>query len=119
LCIAAQPLFAQRKNIKKPDGGSISTRFIDQTAKKLMDTAGVTGLCIGVINDNKPVYASAYGYKNKAKNELNDTSTSFYAASLAKPLFAYIVVQLAQEGVIDLDKPLYTYLPKPIPEYDN
>jgi CubicO group peptidase (beta-lactamase class C family) len=112
-------LFAQQKNIKKTDGGLISTRFIDQTAKKLMDTAGVTGLCIGVINDNQPAYVQAYGYKNKAKNELNDTTTSLYAASLAKPLFGYIVVQLAQEGVINLDKPLCTYLPKPIPEYDN
>ena len=77
LGIAAQPLLAQQKNIKKPDGGSISTQFIDQTAKKLMDTAGVTGLCIGIINDNLPVYVQAYGYKNKAKNELNDTTTSF------------------------------------------
>jgi len=119
LGIATQSLFAQQMNIKKPDGGLISTQFIDQTAQKLMDTAGVTGLCIGFINDNKPVYLRAYGYKNKEKNELNDTLTSFYAASLAKPLFAYIVVQLAQEGVIDLDKPLYTYLPKPIPDYDN
>jgi len=71
LGIAAQSLFAQQ--IRKPDGGFISTQFIDQTAKKLMDTAGVTGLCIGVINDNRPAYVQAYGYKNKAKNELNDT----------------------------------------------
>ena len=118
-CMASQLLFAQQKNIKKPDGGSISTKFIDQTVKKLMDTAGVTGLCIGIINNNQPAYIKAYGYKNKVLNELNDTSTCFYAASLTKVVFAYIVVQLAQEGVIDLDKPLYTYLPKPIPEYDN
>ena len=118
-CMASQLLFAQQKNIKKPDGGSISTKFIDQTVKKLMDTAGVTGLCVGIINNNQPAYIKAYGYKNKVLNELNDTSTCFYAASLTKVVFAYIVVQLAQEGVIDLDKPLYTYLPKPIPEYDN
>src|ERR1700733_9579984 len=28
-------------------------------------------------------------------------------------------MQLVDEGKIDLDKPLYTYLPKPLPEYDN
>ncbi len=118
-CMASQLLFAQQKNIKKPDGSSISTKFIDQTVKKLMDTAGVTGLCIGIINNNQPAYIKAYGYRNKVLNELNDTSTCFYAASLTKVVFAYIVVQLAQESVIDLDKPLYTYLPKPIPGYDN
>ncbi|HTD41763.1 MAG TPA: serine hydrolase domain-containing protein [Mucilaginibacter sp.] len=119
LGITIQPLFAQQKIIKKPDGGTITTDYIDQTVKKLMDTAVVTGLCIAVINDNKPAYIKTYGYKNKVMNQLNDTSTCFYAASLTKVVFAYIVVQLAQKGVIDLDKPLYTYLPKPIPEYDN
>ena len=84
-----------------------------------MDTADVTGVCIGIINNDKPAYVQSYGYRNLPKKQLNDTLTSFYAASLAKPLFAYIVAQLAQEGLIDLDKPLYTYLPKPIPAYDN
>lgn len=119
LGIIIPPLLAQQNAIKKPDGGSVSAAYVDQIAKKLMDTAIVTGLCIGVVNDGKPVYIKTYGYKNKVLNQLNDTSTCFYAASLTKVVFAYIVVQLAQEGVIDLDKPLYTYLPKPIPEYEN
>lgn len=119
LSISASCLFAQQKNVKKPDGGTVTTAYIDQTVKKLMDTAVVTGLCIGVVNDGKPVYIKGYGYKNKVLSQMNDTSTCFYAASLTKVVFAYIVVQLAQEGVIDMDKPLYTYLPKPIPEYDN
>ena len=108
------------KTSKGPDGGSMTAQAIDKIVKKLMDTADVTGLCIGIINDNKPVYLCkvGYGYKNKAHNTMNDTATNFYGASLAKPLFAYTVMQLVQEGVIDLDKPLYTYLPKPIPEYD-
>ena len=84
-----------------------------------MDTAEVTGLCIGIINDNKPAYVKAYGYKNKATGQANDTATNFYGASLAKPLFGYIVMQLVQEGKIDLDKPLYTYLPRPLPEYES
>jgi CubicO group peptidase (beta-lactamase class C family) len=50
---------------------------------------------------------------------MNDTASSFYAASLAKPLFGYIVMHLVDEGVINLDKPVYEYLPKPLPGYDN
>ena len=52
-------------------------------------------------------------------DELNDTATCFYAASLSKPLFTYLVMQLVDEGDIDLDKPLYIYLPMPLPEYKN
>src|ERR1043165_8366133 len=103
---------AQQRQIKKPDGKTLTTAAIDKVVTQLMDTAEVTGLCLGIINDNKPAYVKSYGYKNKATNQLNDTATCFYAASLAKPLFAYLVMQLVDEHIIDLDKPLYTYLPK-------
>ena len=36
----------------------------------------------------------------------------FQAASLGKPVFAYAVIKLAQQGRIDLDVPLVQYLPK-------
>jgi CubicO group peptidase (beta-lactamase class C family) len=39
------------------------------------------------------------------------------AASLTKPAFAAMVMQLVHERVIDLDQPIYEYLPKPLPEY--
>src|SRR4030095_7046971 len=107
------------KTNKKPECKTISTAGIDKIVRQLMDTAEVTGLCLGIINDNNVAYVKSYGYKNKATGEFNDTATCFYAASLAKPLFAYLIMQLVDEGIIDLDKPLYTYLPKPLPEYEN
>jgi len=84
----------------------------------LMEAADVPGLCVGMVVNGK-ITTMAFGYKNAALHQLNDTATCFYAASLAKSLFAYLVMQLVQEKVIDLDKPLYTYLPKPLPEYEN
>ncbi len=36
----------------------------------------------------------------------------FQAASLSKPVFAYAVLKLAQEGSLNLDAPLVSYLPK-------
>jgi CubicO group peptidase (beta-lactamase class C family) len=119
ILFSACTVIAQQKQIERPDGKTISTAAIDGIIKKLMDTADVAGLQIGIINNNKPVFANAYGYKNKALGQMNDTGTCFYAASLAKPLFGYIVMHLVDEGKINLDKPLYQYLPKPLPEYDN
>lgn len=110
---------AQQNQIKRADGKTISTADVDFIVKKLMDTAQVEGLQLGIINNNKPVYVHSYGYKNKALGQLNDTSTCFYAASLSKALFADLVMHLVDEKVIDLDKPVYQYLPKPLPEYDN
>lgn len=111
--------FAQKDQIKRADGKTITPAVIDSIVKKLMDTADVMGLQIGIINNNNPVYVKSYGYKNKALGQMNDTGSSFYAASLAKPLFGYIVMQLVDDGVIDLDKPICQYLPKPLPAYDN
>lgn len=111
--------FGQQNTIVRSDGRHISTRYVDSVVRQLMDTAAVTGLQIGIISNGKPVYIRSYGYKNRVKGQLNDTSTCFYGASLAKSLFAYLVMQLVDEQKIDLDKPVYQYLPKPLPEYDN
>ncbi|MEP7143374.1 MAG: serine hydrolase [Ferruginibacter sp.] len=105
--------------LQQPNGKTISTASIDITIKQLMDTAEVMGLCLGIITDNKIAYLKTYGYKNKERDELIDTATCFYAASLAKPLFTYLVMQLVDKGVIDLNKPLYQYLPRPLPEYGD
>jgi CubicO group peptidase (beta-lactamase class C family) len=91
----------------------------DVLVKRLMDTAHVTGLCLGIVRDGKITDVKAYGYKNKPLGQQNDTATCFYAASFSKAVFAYLVMMLVDEGVINLDKPVYAYLPKPIPEYDN
>jgi CubicO group peptidase (beta-lactamase class C family) len=91
----------------------------DQFVTKLIDSAKVTGLCIGIIKENSVFYTKGFGYRIKEKNLLNDTTTCFYAASLSKAVFAYLIMQLVEEGKINLDSPIANYLPKPLPEYEN
>jgi CubicO group peptidase (beta-lactamase class C family) len=104
---------------KKSSGQSISVSSTDSLVEKLMAKEHVTGIELSIINRGEIVYTKSYGYRNKAKGDLNDTATCFYAASLAKSVFAYIVMQLVDDDKIDLDKPLYAYLSKPLPEYEN
>ena len=102
LSLIGQTLFSQQRKITTEDGKSLTNTAIDSIVTKLMDTAGVTGLCIGIVSNNKVDYVKSYGYKNKATNLFNDTATSFYAASLSKPVFAFIVMQLVDKGIINL-----------------
>lgn len=110
--------FGQNEQITKIDGSKISFIEIDKTVKRLMDTANVQGLSLSILNNNKSVFTKSYGFKNKEKNELLDTSTVLYAASFSKAVFGYLTMKLVQEKIINLDKPLYKYLSKPIPEYE-
>ena len=103
--------------IAKLDKSKISFVELDYRIQSLMKAANVQGLAITVFNKNEPVYKKTFGYRNIETKEPIKTSTNFYGASLSKAVFALMVMKLVEEGVIDLDKPLQDYLPKPIYEY--
>jgi CubicO group peptidase (beta-lactamase class C family) len=79
----------------------------------------IPGVSLALIKDGKVVYHKTYGVKNSISKEPLNDSTLFEAASITKPVFAYAVQRLAERGVIDLDKPLYQYLPFKDIEYDE
>ena len=114
LFISSPVLKAQQ--IKKIDGSSISTDSLRNKILFLMDKAKVKGLELAIFNKNKVVYKEGFGIGNDAGMKLHP-SMSIYGASLSKTVFTVLVLKLVEEGVIDLDKPLQDYLPKPIYEY--
>lgn len=118
LLLSMNCLFGQNQQITKLDGSKMSIVEIDKTVNRLMDTANVQGLCLSILNNNKPIYTKAYGFKNKSKKEYLDTETVIYAASFSKAVFAFLTLKLVEEKVIDLDKPLSSYLAKPISDYE-
>lgn len=106
-----------QNQIMRLDGSKISVSEIDQTVKRLMEAANVQGLDLAILNNKKAVFIKSYGYKNKPENQLLDTATIMYGASFSKAVFGYLTMKLVQEKILDLDKPLYQYLSKPIPDY--
>lgn len=111
-------LYSQNGQVTRLDGSNISIAEIDKTVTRLMTEAHVQGLSLSILNENKQAYLQTYGFKNKEKKEYLDTSTVLYAASFSKAVFGYLVMKLAQENSIDLDRPLYQYLGRPISEYE-
>ncbi|RRB12955.1 class A beta-lactamase-related serine hydrolase [Larkinella knui] len=86
---------------------------LDRAVKQLMDSARVPGLSLVWIQKGQVSYRKAYGFTKADSTQQVDSNTVFEAASLTKPLFAYAVLQLVDEGRLDLDKPLFEYLPYP------
>ena len=105
--------------IKRLDGSAISSDEIESVVTRLMSAARVTGIAVAIINDSKIAYVKSFGFRNKEEQKPLIEQTIMYGASFTKAVFAYFVMQLVEEGVIDLDKPVYKYLEKPLPEYDK
>lgn len=78
---------------------------------RLMDQARIPGLQIALVRNGKLAWEHGFGVKNGDTGEPVTEGTIFEAASLTKPFFAYAVMKMVDEGIIDLDKPLFTYLP--------
>jgi len=102
---------------KRIDGSQIDADSLSAAIRLLMKDAGVSGLGIVVYNENKPLFMKTFGLADVREQTPFKTSQVMYAASFSKTVFAYIVAQLVQEKVIDLDKPLVQYLTKPLPDY--
>ncbi len=114
------PLFtivAFAQTITRLDGSKISFTELDQNIERLMKAAHVQGMAITIFNKNRPVYKKTFGYKRFDTKELLQANTNIYGASLSKAVFAVLVMKLAEEKVLDLDKPLQSYLSRPVYEY--
>jgi CubicO group peptidase (beta-lactamase class C family) len=107
----------QQSTVTRLDGSTISAAEIDATMTRLMKAGEVTGAGIAILNNGKVAYLKAYGFRDKEKNLPLTVDSVMSAASISKVAFAYLAMELVDDGVLDLDKPVYQYLPKPLPEY--
>lgn len=89
---------------------------IDAEVARLMGVTGARGLALAVIDGGQVVHLRAFGERN-AQGQPLTTATVMYGASLTKAVFAWTVMQMVEEGVIDLDRPIGEYLPRPLPDY--
>jgi CubicO group peptidase (beta-lactamase class C family) len=80
--------------------------------RALMDTAGVPGAAIAIINRGR-VSIEGFGYTDSAGGRKVDRNTVFEAASLSKPVIAYATLKLADIGRLSLDTPMVRYLVYP------
>ena len=95
----------------------IAAGEIDATVTRLMRAAEVTGVSIAILNDGKIAYLKSYGVRDKEKRLPLTEDSVMTAASFTKVAFAYLAMQLVDQKILDLDHPVYQYLPKPLPEY--
>lgn len=77
-----------------------------------MKSAGVPGLSIAIVRNGEIAYARGFGLSSLFSKTAATPDTIFEAASLGKPITAYAALKLRDHGLLQLDKPLSSYLAK-------
>src|SRR5579863_2486785 len=96
-----------------------SVAALQKDIPELMREAEIPWLSIAVVRDGKTYWLQNFGVRDaKTKGAVTD-DTAFNVGSLSKPVFAYGVLKLVDQGKLGLDVPLTTYLPKPYIEGDD
>ena len=110
----AQTVAPARRGRTPPDW--LPTPELIRQLPRLLELATVPGLAIAVVERGR-IWERGFGRARTDPSRQMADDTVFEAASLGKPLFAYEVLRLVDAGALELDRPLYDYLPTP--EADN
>ena len=92
---------------------SAKDRFetLKQDIPTLLEEGYIPGFALAVLEEGVPVWHSYFGKTNVESGETVNDKSVFQAASLTKPVFAYMCLRLVDRGLLNLDKPLVQYLP--------
>ena len=84
---------------------------LDESLDSLAAEHGVPGYAFAAFDAQGILHERVAGYKSQDTKEAVDAETAFEAASISKPVFAYIVLTMVQAGTMDLDAPIGTAAP--------
>jgi CubicO group peptidase (beta-lactamase class C family) len=84
---------------------------LEPVIKQVMQRAEMPGFAIAVVRDQRIVYSAGFGLKKLNGNETVSVRSLFHMASITKPFVATSIMQLWEQGKIDLDAPITKYLP--------
>jgi CubicO group peptidase (beta-lactamase class C family) len=90
--------------------------FLDGMMPSQLERENVAGAVIAVVKDGHVIFAKGYGYSDVQKRKpVTPDATLFRPGSISKLFTWTSVMQLVEQGKLDLDKDVSQYLDFPIP----
>jgi CubicO group peptidase (beta-lactamase class C family) len=83
-------------------------RFEKQT-EQLRSLLKIPGLSAVIIKDERVIWAKGFGYADVVKRTRATPDTIYHVASITKTFAATILMQLVEQGKLDLDEPMSHY----------
>ena len=93
------------------------SRFFDRTVPALMEQHHVVGVVVGVTDGSDTLFSSGYGNANLDKDTPVDPNMTLFRAGSISKLFTWTaIMQLEEQGKLDLDDPVEKYLDFELPD---
>ncbi|MGB1201605.1 MAG: serine hydrolase [Cognaticolwellia aestuarii] len=89
---------------------SVSADTVDDWISAEMQKRSIPGLQLAIIRNNKIIKTSSYGYANIEDEIKVDNSTVFSINSVTKAFVGVAVMQLVEQGKLNLNSPISHYL---------
>ena len=91
--------------------------FLDELLGKEMDEHHIAGAAVSVVKDGKVFFAKGYGYADLENGIAVDPEQTMFRIGSVGKLFTWTaVMQLVEQGKLDLDADINTYLDFRIPD---
>ena len=92
---------------------ALTTATAIASTEALMEATGVVGLTMAIVDaETGFTWTQGFGFADSIQGRPVDEFTLFQIASISKPFTAIAVMQLVEEGLINLDSPVVNYLPE-------
>jgi CubicO group peptidase (beta-lactamase class C family) len=104
-------IYGCKKSEQETKTNSKNFHEIETYLQSIIDSGNVPGITIAITNGQDVVYSKGFGVTNVQTKEKLEPWHNFHIASISKTFTATAVMQLAEKGKIDINKPLITYLP--------
>ena len=107
---------------EQPTYQSAGDPQLDAVVEKALRRHHVPGASVAVMANGTVAWAKGYGVANLAEGTAVTPDTVFEAASVSKSLVAWGIMNLVEDGLVDLDAPVEQYLTRwhlPPSEYDH
>ena len=90
--------------------------FLDAAVPLQLERENIAGAVVAVVKDGQVIFEKGYGYADvKAKKPVSPTDTLFRPGSISKLFTWTAVMQLVEQGKLDLDRDVNEYLDFKIP----
>src|SRR5262245_6326463 len=83
---------------------------LEDLVKGILARHAAVGLALAVVRQGHPVFFYNHGYADVASSTRVTPDTVFRIGSITKTLTAIAVMQLSEQGLVDLDAPAEAYL---------